>query len=171
MKKDVTVTALLGISQQDVAVVLGVSPGQWSMYSSGKRDLPAPAMQMLGEILTYINAAEAASKDQEETQKKELIKHLEHLLRENKYRQVRLERKIAAMARKQFAQSRMLLLSEFLAQHEAVKKNAAGLSEVFKMKATKPAKISIQTLLSEQQHQRELLVFEEKLLVKKLEAL
>lgn len=171
MKKDVTISTLLGIKQKDAADLLGVSIGQWSMYSAGKRDLPASAMILLAEILTYINTADAAAKGKEEKPKKESIEQLERLLLENRFRQTKLERKIAATARKQLAQSRMLLLSGFLEQQETGKQNAFGLSEVFKNKALKPSKVSFSALLSEQLHQQEVLVFEEELLQSKLEGL
>jgi len=150
---------------------LGVSIGQWSMYSSGKRDLPTPAMVLLADVLAYINTAEAAEKGMEEKPEKESVQQLERLLLENRFRQTKLERKIATTARKQLAQSRLLLLSEFLSQQEAGKQNAFGLSEVFKNKALKPSKVSVPALLSEQLHQQEILAFEEKLLKEKLEAL
>lgn len=40
MKKTATITHLLGISQQYMAMLLKVICSQWSMYELGKRDLP-----------------------------------------------------------------------------------------------------------------------------------
>jgi predicted transcriptional regulator len=59
MKKETTLTQLLGITQLDAAMLLGVTASRWSMYSSGKRDLPTRAMVLLAEMLAYVKSAEA----------------------------------------------------------------------------------------------------------------
>jgi transcriptional regulator with XRE-family HTH domain len=40
MKKTDTLSALLGLTQGQMALLLQVHPSQWSMYESGKRNLP-----------------------------------------------------------------------------------------------------------------------------------
>ncbi len=49
MKKDHAISTYLGITQLELAMLLGVSRSQFSMFELGKRDLPLHAMQLLGE--------------------------------------------------------------------------------------------------------------------------
>lgn len=171
MKKETTITKLLGITQQDVAMLLGVSTSQWSMYSSGKRDLPAPAMVLLAEMLAYVKSAEATPKSKKATdEQKETQQYLERRLRENEYQQQQLVRKMETTQRKKLAQSRMLLLSEFLEKRNAGKQVVTG-HEVFKIKATQTAQTTVSDLLAEQQHQKELFELERKMLESKLATL
>lgn len=171
MKKETTITRLLGITQQDVAMLLGVSTSQWSMYSSGKRDLPAPAMALLAEMLAYVKSAEAILQSKQPTDEPtETQQYLEHRLRENEYRQQQLVRKIEAAQRKNLSQSRMLLLSEFLEKRHAGKQAVKGY-QVLKMKATKTAQTTVSDLLATQQHQKELFELERRMLESKLAAI
>ncbi len=171
MKKETTITKLLGITQQDAAMLLGVSTSQWSMYSSGKRDLPTPAMMLLAEMLAYVKSAEAAPKSKKATgEQRETQLYLERRLLENEYRQQQLVRIMETTQRKKLAQSRMLLLSEFLEKRNAGKQVVKG-HEVFKIKATKTAQTTVTDLLAEQQHQKELFELERKMLESKLATL
>ena len=43
MKYEATLQQLLGLKQDDIAMILQVTRGQWSMYVLGKRNLPAKA--------------------------------------------------------------------------------------------------------------------------------
>ncbi len=171
MKKETTLTKLLGITQQEAAMLLGVSTSQWSMYSSGKRDLPAPAMALLAEMLAYVKSAEASPKNKQATDEPGATQeYLEQRLRENEYRQQQLVRKMETTQRKQLAQSRKLLLSEFLEIRNAEKQVVTG-HEVFKMKATQTAQTNVSDLLAAQQHQKELFELERKMLASKLTTL
>jgi transcriptional regulator with XRE-family HTH domain len=171
MKKETTLTQLLGITQLDAAMLLGVSTSQWSMYSSGKRDLPVPAMALLAEMLAYVKSAEANPKSKKATEEQgETQQYLERRLHENEYRQQQLVRKMETAQRKQLAQSRKLLLSEFLEQRNAGKQVITG-HEVFKMKVTQTAQTTVSDLLAAQQHQKELFELERKMLESKLTTL
>ncbi len=171
MKKETTITQLLGITQQDAAMLLGVSTSQWSMYSSGKRDLPAPAMALLAEMLAYVKSAEANAKNKPAADEpRETQEYLEERLRYNGYRQQQLERKIAAAQRKQLAQSRRALLSEFLEIRKAGKQVVKG-HEVLLIKTSKKGETTPSDWLTERQHQKELLELERSMLESKLVAL
>ena len=56
---------LLGIKQEDLAMILGVSRGQLSMYIIGKRNLPIEAKLILSELglLSKATAIENATHD------------------------------------------------------------------------------------------------------------
>ncbi len=171
MKKETTLTQLPGITQQDAAMLLGVSASQWSMYSSGKRDLPAPAMALLAEMLAYVKSAEASPKNKPTTDEpRETQEYLEERLSYNKYKQQILDRKIAAAQRKQLAQSRRALLSEFLEMRKAGKQVVKA-HEVLLIKASKKGETTPSDWLIERQHQKELLELERSMLESKLVAL
>lgn len=51
MKKRGEVKDLLGLTQDEMALVLNISRSQWSMFKSGQRDLPLAAMQQLAGLL------------------------------------------------------------------------------------------------------------------------
>lgn len=46
---------ILGIKQEDLAMILGVSRGQLSMYIIGKRDLPIEAKLILSELIAVFS--------------------------------------------------------------------------------------------------------------------
>ena len=56
MKKERNVSSLLGVNQQDAAMLLGVSRSLWSMYELGRRDISLPVKQLLAELLTYVQS-------------------------------------------------------------------------------------------------------------------
>lgn len=117
MKKQSSITALLGLRQQDVAMLLQVHPSQWSMYESGKRDLPLAAKQLLAEILTYLKAPETTAKSLSQTkqqQTKQGQQYFEQLLLENEYQQQRLAKELAKLMKKRAAETSLLQLVDFL---------------------------------------------------------
>ncbi len=95
--KTTTVHEKLGLTQREVAMLLGVGTSHYSMFESGKRSLPLHAQQRLAELLTAANKPIPKPNPSEKTaQLKQIIsKHLE----ENSYYQALTERKIAALRR------------------------------------------------------------------------
>ncbi|MBS7787477.1 helix-turn-helix transcriptional regulator [Flavobacterium sp. CYK-55] len=55
MKKTVKLNKMLGLNQYDVAMLMGITRSQWSMFESGKRQLPHQATLLLSEILKHLN--------------------------------------------------------------------------------------------------------------------
>jgi len=141
------------------------------MYSSGKRDLPLPAMVLLGEMLAYVKSAEESRKNKPAPEEqKETQVYLERRLLDNNYKQLQLERTIAAAERKQLAQPRRSLVSEFLEMRKAAKQVVKA-QEVLLIKPAKIAQKNGSVWLAEQQHQKELLELERNMLESKLVAL
>ncbi|MDI1318402.1 helix-turn-helix domain-containing protein [Flavobacterium sp.] len=96
MKKTNPIRNLLGVSQEDMALILQVSRSQWAMYELGKRDLPTKAKLVLAEILHYVKTPEMFAKSLPQVEQQHVRKQqqLEHLLKENEYQQVLTSKKI-----------------------------------------------------------------------------
>jgi hypothetical protein len=113
MKHPTSISALLGLTHEQMAILLSIGMTHYSMFESGKRDLPLHAEQFLGEILTHMQPATTAKKVSA-TDPKELREHLDRMVNENQFQRLRLEREIAALERKHEKAERMERLSEFL---------------------------------------------------------
>ena len=74
MEKDRKIRELLGMKQEDMAMLLQVTRTQWSMYEIGERDLPVAAVNQLVRMLAFIH--------QPETELAENFPHL--VLQQNK---------------------------------------------------------------------------------------
>ena len=85
MKKEDTICPLLGIRQEDMAMLLGITRAQWSMYESGKRDLPTNASILFSEMLAHVLAPETENKSIFPTELKPSQQQPEIRLRENQY--------------------------------------------------------------------------------------
>jgi transcriptional regulator with XRE-family HTH domain len=116
MKKNETIRTFLGTSQNEMATLLKVSPGQWSMYESGKRKLPAHATQLLAEMLTYMQTPEAktgiASLSADQNAKTR--QKLESRLLNNEFEQQKTIQKSADMQQKHKGFLKALQLTQFL---------------------------------------------------------
>jgi len=97
MKKTQTIKAILGLTQEEIAILLGLSRSQWSMFELGKRDLPVQAMQELASMLAHQQTNKAIPKILQLLQKKEkkqTHQQLEKELQEVVYLKMLLEQKI-----------------------------------------------------------------------------
>lgn len=68
MKKQGTISDLLGVTQLTMAMLLRVHTSQWSMYESEKRNLPETATERLAEILDQMQTKGGHSKKYRLTQ-------------------------------------------------------------------------------------------------------
>lgn len=114
MKNEISLSASFGLSQQDMALLLGISRGQLSMYEIGKRSLPLSALQKLASITQHLQTAQnkkttAADKTWQEAYKKKL-------LRENGIEQYQVRQKIEQLQKKQTAQEQLMGLADFIQQ-------------------------------------------------------
>ncbi len=171
MKKDHAISSHLGITQHELAMLLGVSRSQCAMFELGKRDLPLHAKQFLAEMLAYVQAPENAAKTIQTAPPKAAMQQFERLLRENEYQQLLAARKMAAAAKKQEAQSRLMKLAAFLSISKNSKQAMLGLAEGVVRKATNMNESSASEELTTQQHKYELLGLEKLLLESRLRKL
>lgn len=160
---------LLGITQQDMSLLLQVNRSQWSMFELGKRDLPLPAKTLLAELLTYIQSAPTTQKEHSDLMTNALQKELEQRLRENEYQQLRIAKKIAVLEKKHKIELRAWQLKEFIEIQQQKNNNKTALmlnALALRTKTAKPAQSFI--VLKQQQHKQELLALEQFLLESKL---
>lgn len=116
MRKKITHNKLLGVTQLDMAMLLLVSPSQYSMFESGQRSLPMHSVLLLTDMLASVAAAEKVDGGQRipsEAQLKEHQQHLESSLRDNEYEQLKIAKKIAALEQKIVTQLRLSRLVGF----------------------------------------------------------
>lgn len=97
MKSKTGIKSRLGLSQDEMAKLTGVTRSQWSMYEIGQRDIPLASTRLLGDLLLYLQKQEGVAKTSAtiiETEKKKNKKWLqqEHLAQQHKIEL--LERKI-----------------------------------------------------------------------------
>lgn len=62
MQKRTTIREQLGVTQEELALLLKVTRSQLAMYELGKRDLPVAAKKQLSELLLYVMEQSATTK-------------------------------------------------------------------------------------------------------------
>ncbi|SCY37067.1 helix-turn-helix domain-containing protein [Flavobacterium caeni] len=164
MKKQNSLRTLLGLSQQDMAMLLNVTRGQYSMYECGHRNLPHHAAQLLSELLLHANAPQTVQKQSNahDTERH----HLEALLRENQYQQLLLEKKTKALEKKHNASLHAGRVVDFVKARNAQRKNNDRPLAVPARKAS--ANDDYVKMGIDFEIKRELLVYEKKLLEQKI---
>ena len=164
------VSAILGISQENLANLLQVSRSQIAMYELGKRSLPVPAMEKLATMLTLL---------QDKSTKREVKKNnaveeqnlLKKLLLKNSHQQLIVERKIIAIEKKQKALATSKKLIAHLLKNEGkINKNELVVLKSIEVKLKKQEIEKYNTALLQLEIKKEVLVFEEKVLQKKLQS-
>jgi len=171
MKREHPIRTMLGLKQEDIALLLGVSRPHWGMVETGKRDLPLHANQLLGQIVLKLNKSETVSKLQQTAQHLATKQKFEKLQHENTFQILHLEREIAASIKKQGREMRLLQLSDLLNGFENKKPFQAGMVSVISAKASGADDAVVAAVLAEQEHRMELLQFEKTLLESKLKKL
>jgi transcriptional regulator with XRE-family HTH domain len=169
MKNQHAIRTLLGITQQDAAMLLGVHRSQWSMFESGKRSLPVPAMQLLAEMLSHVQGPQAASRRMQDLLQYSRQQHrqLENLLRENEYQQALMAKKMAALEKKQAAQLRLSQLADFLNSRKSFGKNANSFHDEIINKAQAASK-NISTTVMQCELKQEALILEKLVMESKM---
>jgi transcriptional regulator with XRE-family HTH domain len=100
MKSTTTIRSVLGLSQEEISILLGITRTQWSMYEIGKRDIPLAAKQQLATLLTSVKKKKSVSKESLTIAEAEKKKDKEWLKKEyitQQHKQLLLERKINVM--------------------------------------------------------------------------
>ncbi len=98
MKQQLNLKNTIGLSQEETALLLGVTRGQCSMFVSGKRDLPLDAKNKLIVLLQHLKNENNFSEEQQEIEKAEIEKmqrQLEQDYRKLHIKQYRIAQKIS----------------------------------------------------------------------------
>lgn len=173
MRTAPTISALLGVSQNELAGLLQVSRSLISLYELGKRDLPAPAKILLADMLSQVRQGEAdhLPKQASATSIALKIGALERLLRENTYQQEILGRKMARATAKQTARERLALLSGFLERNAVGKKSAKQQQQLLLRKTAKNQDDDLILMLQAGAIRQQVLAFEQTLLEARIKEL
>lgn len=115
IKKAESVCELLGVSQYDLAKILGVSRSAVAMFSAGKRGLPLAATILLAEMLKHVD-------EHRKLERKQLTidtcrqnqKYILSLLSENEYQYLKVINSIEKESNANKVQSRRQHLEDFL---------------------------------------------------------
>jgi transcriptional regulator with XRE-family HTH domain len=168
MKKENTIRSLLGVTQLELAMLLGVSRSQCAMFETGQRDLPLHAQQLLAEMLTYLQSTEATAKSIQFAPPQATQPQLERLLRENEYQQLLTARKISTATKKIQKQDRLLQLTAFLSSRDTSKTSAIPFPAALTSKTRKATETPLLEILTEQHMKQEILELEKLLLESRL---
>lgn len=167
MKKAQSLTSLLGLTQDDLALILKVNRTTFSMYELGSRPLPLASTQLLAEMIQYVCSPELAAKTTAHPadQLAQKQKAVQKMLKENVYQQMATARKITSVEAKYTAKLKALQLVEFLSRTKDTKESDEGaLLRYIAYKASKSLKSQGLDLLFKLQLKLEMLQLEKMLL-------
>lgn len=97
MKKESIFKEKLLLSQEEIAMLIGITRSQWSLFEIGKRDIPGTAKVKLAALIATSIAVNSSDKTElihekkQEAQKQKLIKLQ---LQAYKFKQIQLQRKL-----------------------------------------------------------------------------
>ena len=117
MEKDKNIRDILGIKQQEIAILLKVTRSQWSLYEIGKRDLPIAAKLKLAEMLAFMQKSDARSEENYphlKIQEQKRLKVLEKQMIVNQHKQMIAQKKLKSITKKYEAAMNALKLIDFL---------------------------------------------------------
>jgi transcriptional regulator with XRE-family HTH domain len=169
MRKGEPICKELGLKQEELAVLLNISKGQLAMFETGKRDLPIAAMQQLAPMLQFVQEESLKSGSAEvlKFQTAQKKKVLAHLLKDNKYKQKLLEKKLEIAENKFQANKTALQLIRFLENDASKKGNSPnGLVKVIERRAATELEQNSWEVVTKFQIQKKVLLMEEKMLLK-----
>lgn len=122
MKKSQSISSLLGLTQEDLALILNVDRSRFAKYELGSRDIPLAAKQLLAEMIQYTCGPEVATTTSHlATQHAQKHRAVQRMLKENEYQQLLTARKIESVEAKYTGKLQALKLVEFLSLREEAK--------------------------------------------------
>jgi transcriptional regulator with XRE-family HTH domain len=171
MQKRKTVSKLLGLKQEELAMLLKVNKSQLGMFETGKRELPTAALLLLAPMLQFLKEERLKSGSAEilKSQEEQKKKVWEHLLKENKYFQTEVSKKLEMAERKYQANMSAIQLMQYL-QNEATKKGETpdDLLELIEARAVSDLRKNNWGVVTKHQLEYEFLQAEEIMLLKML---
>ena len=137
MKEKNTLRSLLGIAQEEIAIVLGISRSHCAMYGTKKRSLLLHAKLELVKILRYTEKREFKDKEIQSFISQEVLrmqKAFEKEMQLNVYKIHVLEKKIKKVERLCNESLAALRLSEYL-DTQTDNERTVGMSQIIKTEA------------------------------------
>ena len=169
MKNNISTS--LGLKQQELAQLLQVSRSQLSLYELGKRSLPIHAMEKLTIMLALAQKGKVKSEMKKSISNEEQ-NVLKKILLKNNHQQLIVERKIKALEKKQNALvTSKKLIAHLLKNEGKINKNELVVLKSIEVKLKKQEIEKYNTALLQLEIKKEVLVFEEKVLQKKLQSI
>lgn len=138
MKQAFLIRSRFGITQDEIAQLLGIGRSQWSMFESGKRDLPTKAKLLLASIIQSLEPQDPAGKQlKQHSINPEMEQHLKNRLLQNKFNLLCAERKLEITMKKQETNLALLTLTQVLMDKLNTKSpHASALVEQLNAKAS-----------------------------------
>ena len=137
MKKDTTFKSLL-LSQEEIALLLGVKRSQYAMFEIGQRELPTAALLKLSKLTNYaVNSTKGTKKElsfykeQESKKKGALLMYLEN----NKLEQLQLEKKLKQLHNNYQQAARTIQFVTLFKEKEEITEREAVVLEYIQNKA------------------------------------
>jgi transcriptional regulator with XRE-family HTH domain len=137
MNEKNTLKSLLGIAQEEIAIILGITRSHCAMYETKKRSLPLHAKMELVKILQYTEKKEFKNKAIQHFINEEVLrmqKVFEKEIQLNAYKIHVLEKKIKKAERLRNESLAALRLSEYL-DSQTDNERTVGMSPIIKSQA------------------------------------
>lgn len=138
MKKDTTFKSSLLLSQEEIALLLGIKRSQYAMYEIGKRDLPTAALLKLSKLTNYADTLSQLTKREFPYHKIQQAKKQELLLKQiknNKFEQLLVEKKIKQLQHNYQKAERTIQLVTLFKEKEVLTDKDAVILENIQNKA------------------------------------
>jgi transcriptional regulator with XRE-family HTH domain len=171
MEKSTNFRQLLGMKQEDMAMLLQITISQWAMYATGKRSLPIAAKLKLAEMLKFSSQNEKKGRNNLEIEKNQNIEIEKHIAQQqilNTELQFAINKKLLIVSKKYETALKALNFIEFL---ETKQKNFGmeyeDLLNVIKQNTETEIEKNSLLVQTKLEMKLELLKFEEKVLNRK----
>lgn len=137
-KKEKAIREYFGLTQEDMAMLLGVTRSQYSLFELGKRNLPRVVKLELVSMLSYVkevnpNTIIIEKNDIAQLQEKQKMWKEELII--NQHKQKILEEKIQRMEKKYNSSKATLVLADYLEKNKKFKDYRDALANSFRDKA------------------------------------
>lgn len=96
-EKDTHIKSLLGLSQEETAMILNITRMQWAQFTTGRRDIPVTAKLKLAEVLSNIQKNKTNPQEVNkiiEIEKKKAHDWMQQEFKAIKLKEFQLDRKI-----------------------------------------------------------------------------
>jgi transcriptional regulator with XRE-family HTH domain len=163
MFKKNNIRETLGLTQEELAILLQVSRSQLSLYEIGKRKLPQAATLLLANLLTNAQAKNKAKLNEKQIFAENEVAYLNELLVKNEYKLTIITKKIEKTKQQQQLKLGASNLIAFFEKENATKKANPILKSIRKKAENKN---NMQKQLIQLQIKKEVLQFENKTIKK-----